>query len=395
MKKYPFLLVIAIALSALGGLYAQCLTDGITFTSQAQIDGFSTAYPSCTEIGGDVEITGAGINSLAGLAGVTAVGGDLLIHTNFILTGLEGLEALETVGGSLMLWSNDALISMSGLNALTTIGGDFAIGANLNTCFCPLGNAALASLEGLEQLSSIGGGLYILKNPVLTTFSGLNNLIAVGGDLSIADNTTLVSLTGLEGLQSVWGHVSVGVPSLELPHGNPALASLDGLENLTLIGESLSIIHNQSLTDITALHHAISIGPGLTITENAQLSECAAQAVCDYLTIPAAPTDISDNGPGCTSREEVEEACQAVSVDDWAFGDAIQLFPNPTSGIIQIEAPDNAEWEVSLREAMGRMIIQPRQMINGEIDLSSVPAGLYFLEMNDGQRSVAKLIIKQ
>ncbi|MFZ2897664.1 MAG: T9SS type A sorting domain-containing protein [Saprospiraceae bacterium] len=43
---------------------------------------------------------------------------------------------------------------------------------------------------------------------------------------------------------------------------------------------------------------------------------------------------------------------------------------------------DNAEWEVSV-------------LSNGEIDLSAVPAGLYFLELTDGKRSITKRIIRQ
>lgn len=359
----PGLLLTALALSA-----QPCLPEGIAFTSQAQIDGFPTAYPGCTEIGGDVEITGADIVSLAGLASITSVGGDLLIYTN------------------------DALTSLAGLGSLTAIGGDLAIGANLNACFCPLGNATLASLEGLEQLTSIGGGLYVYKNPMLTTFTGLDNLASIGGDLSIADNTSLVSLTGLEGLHSVWGHVSIGVPSLELPHGNPALASLTGLENLSLIGESLSIIHNESLADITALHHPISIGPGLTITENAQLSECAVQAVCDYLTIPAAPTDISDNGSGCATREEVEAACTVDARESGRPLNTLLVFPNPASGAFEVQG---AGGMLYLRNGMGALLQQTLLEGNTKIDVSGLPAGVYWVEVRSGEgKSVVKVVIQ-
>lgn len=359
----PGFLLTAMVLSA-----QPCLPDGIIFNSQAQIDGFPSAYPGCTEIGGDVEISGADITSLAGLAGITAVGGDLLIYNNDVLTNL------------------------SGLGALTAIGGDLAIGANLNACFCPLGNATLASLEGLEQLTSIGGGLYVYKNPLLTTFTGLNNLTSIGGDLSIADNTTLVSLTGLEGLQSVWGHVSIGVPSLELPHGNPALASLSGLENLTLIGESLSIIHNQSLTDITALHHAISIGPGLTITENAQLAECSVQAVCDYLTIPAAPTDISDNGSGCATREEVEAACTVDARESGLPQNTLVVFPNPASGAFEVRG---AEGMLFLHNSRGTILHQTPLEGGTKVDVSGLPTGVYWVEVRSGEgKRLVKVVIQ-
>ncbi len=43
-----------------------CLPEGITFTTQAQIDNFQTSHPNCTEIEGYVTIFGDDINNLQG-----------------------------------------------------------------------------------------------------------------------------------------------------------------------------------------------------------------------------------------------------------------------------------------------------------------------------------------
>ena len=44
-----------------------CLPEGITFTTQAQIDSFQINHPGCTEIEGNVEIKGDNITNLSGL----------------------------------------------------------------------------------------------------------------------------------------------------------------------------------------------------------------------------------------------------------------------------------------------------------------------------------------
>ena len=44
-----------------------CLPEGIIFTTQAEIDNFQTSYPGCTEIEGDVTISGDDINNFIGL----------------------------------------------------------------------------------------------------------------------------------------------------------------------------------------------------------------------------------------------------------------------------------------------------------------------------------------
>ena len=103
-----------------------CLPEGITFTTQEQIDDFQSNYPGCTEIEGSVEITNDGlseITSLAGLSVLTSIGGFLNIH-NTSLTSLIGLEGLTSIGGFLALRYNNLLITIQGLGNLNQVDGN-------------------------------------------------------------------------------------------------------------------------------------------------------------------------------------------------------------------------------------------------------------------------------
>ena len=71
-----------------------CLPEGITFTTQAQINSFQTIYPDCTEIVGDVLIIGWSITNLDGLNVLTSIGGNLLIG----ITSINGMGWLECNG---------------------------------------------------------------------------------------------------------------------------------------------------------------------------------------------------------------------------------------------------------------------------------------------------------
>lgn len=51
-----------------------CLPDGITFSTQEQIDNFQINYPGCTEIEGGVIIEGDGITNLDGLNVINSIG---------------------------------------------------------------------------------------------------------------------------------------------------------------------------------------------------------------------------------------------------------------------------------------------------------------------------------
>ena len=73
-------LLIALTLSTQTNLFSQCLPDGITFSTQEQIDSFQTDYPGCTEILGDVTIEGDDISNLSGLNVIVKINGILYHH---------------------------------------------------------------------------------------------------------------------------------------------------------------------------------------------------------------------------------------------------------------------------------------------------------------------------
>jgi hypothetical protein len=56
MRNLIFTMALAFIIQA--ALFSQCLPEGITFTTQEQIDNFQTNYPGYTEIEGDVNLCG-------------------------------------------------------------------------------------------------------------------------------------------------------------------------------------------------------------------------------------------------------------------------------------------------------------------------------------------------
>jgi len=100
MKKFYLLLIALFAFNVASS--QSCLPEGITFSTQAQIDNFHTNYPNCTQIEGSAVIwsSGTGINNLLGLNGLTSIGGNLIINNNNFLTNLSGLNSLTSIGGA-------------------------------------------------------------------------------------------------------------------------------------------------------------------------------------------------------------------------------------------------------------------------------------------------------
>ena len=314
-----------------------------------------TGLGGLTSIGGYLEIQGNGaLSDLSGLGGLTFIPGDLSISANAIMTSFTGLENLTSIAGDLNIgysnsgYGNPSLVTLSGLDNLTSLGGYLGI----------FDNTSLTSLSGLDNLTSLGGYLSISGNNSLTSLSGLDNLTSLGGYLEIFDNTSLTSLSGLEELTSIGGHLMI--------KNNVALTSLSGLEGLASNGGGLLILNNDALTSLSGLESLASIGGNLEITGNADLvsltglenlttiagdlyigysvswglnyslitlsgldniaegtienieilynpflAECNIQSICDYLSSPNGTVTISNNAPGCNSRQQVEEACES------------------------------------------------------------------------------------
>jgi hypothetical protein len=339
-------------------IHAQCLQNGITFSTQTEINDFQTNYPGCHYVLGDVTIEEVSSGSI---------------------TDLSGLSVLDTIGGSLVVNSNSALVSLNGLNSLTKVFGDLKIidNDNINTLF------------GLGNVSEVGINLIIENNMSLSSLSGLGNLTEIGGSFVLTDCSSLSDLDGIENLASIEGFLVI--------KSNANLSTLTGLGGATEIAGGLTVEDNDMLTELTGLHN---IDPqtitNLTIKDNAMLSMCEVESVCGYLAGDDS-ADISDNATGCNSVSEVKTACTAVSIDDLMLNKkrTITVFPNPTTGIFRIDVEDLQGCRLSILNTTGTLV-QEIQFLNSEqVDLTGLSNGLYFLELRNSDKrlvGVAKII---
>jgi hypothetical protein len=359
MKKI-FLNIITVAFCCLNTFSQGCLPDGITFTTQAQVDSFQINYPGCTEIEGDVLINGVwNIYNLNGLAALTAIGGALDVNNSHLLTDFAGLDNLTSIGGGLSLYVNLGLTSLTGLENLDSIGGQLFIS----------GNYALTNLAGLEELIYVGGNFTINGSYALSNLSGLNNLTSIGGSLEFNSNSILSSMSGLESLASIGGYLSVNF--------NSGLKNLDGLDNI-----ASGSVNN------------------LMITYNDSLSDCAVESICNYLASPGGSVEIHDNAPGCNSPYDVEAACQ-VGFENIASNYKFSIYPNPSNGQFTFEfsLQQQAAVKLVLLNSLGQEVatladgLYPAGIQRISWDSGNTPAGIYYLQLNSGAISDTQRLI--
>ena len=317
------ILVFIVAFVFSTSLFSQpCYPDGITFSTQTEIDDFHLLNPDCSEIEGDLTISGDDITNVDSLLSVTSIGGDLSIRYNTDLSSLEGLSNLNQLGGNLILRNNYSLTSFTGLEGINEVFGN--CGVAYNTPF-------LTNLSGLDGIKIIHGNLRINDNYYLINVSGLDSLTTIGGYLQFNLNDRLESLNGLEALHSIGQNCII--------NENNCLKNIDALSSLTSIQGELAIVENDSLLSISGIENinAESI-TDLYIYYNPQLPECDVQSICDYLASPNGTTDIYSNASGCNSQEEVETACLIINVPEVSSPGQLHLYPNPASDVVTIKS---------------------------------------------------------
>ncbi len=445
-----------------------CVQGAITFTTQEEINTFSSEYPGCTIIEGNVFIETdayfSNLTNLEGLSQIEEIQGDLVINDNPLLFSLQGLHNLKRIGGNLKLWFNENIGNLQGIEDLQVIKGNLELRntsistisnlsnldslGGLQIVFNPLitnlegfpaidslsgdfilqstpelsdisalntikkiegdiyiSESNLTNLEVLQDLSYVGGKLEIRGNPFLSSLADFTQLDSIGGSLIFSSNN-LQSLDGLDSLQSIGGDLIISYEEIEDFQSFQNLKSLGGFLTIGGIGKVKTLEDFSNLTKINGiifislmdslqtLHGLDNIDAStidtILIINNFQLSECNVQSICDYLEINNGAGVIANNLTGCTSTEEVLNACiTSVSSED-VTSSKPSLFPNPASQQLFIKdlAPTNSNLLINIHTIDGKRVFQ-QSFLKGttevRINLSHFSKGLYVVRVYQGE----------
>jgi len=172
---------------------------------------------------------------------------------------------------------------------------------------------------------------------------------------------------------------------------------------VTSIGGRLRIESNSALTSLEGLDNIDEASiTELYLLGNMSLSTCEVQSVCDYLVSPGGTIEIYDNATGCNSPEEVQEACDAVSINELPSTDRFTISPNPieSTTIIKYNLSHNSPVFLKIFDVSGREI---KPLVNeaqnqGEqsvvFNTFRLKPGIYFTVLKTNEGIQTRKIIK-
>ena len=264
----------------------QVCTGDVTLSSQAEVDAFN-----CTELIGNLTISG----------------GDI--------TNLDKLSSLRKVSGVLRIENNPDLITVDGLLALASVGENLPPGnppsSEATTALLIVNNGSLVHCDGLSSLHSIKGGLRIDDNINLVSLNGFQNLVTIGW-IDVSDNSKLREISGFSSVVKIADRPDI--PGRLTIRQNDMLSVLHGFSALTTAGD-IRIVNNNRLSILDGFSSLTKIYGYLELSGNGSLSDIATfknlTTIAGFSTfIPKSGLIISNNSslrsfPGLASLEIV------------------------------------------------------------------------------------------
>ena len=74
----------------------------------------------------------------------------------------------------------------------------------------------------------------------------------------------------------------------------------------------------------------------------------------------------------------------------------IKIYPNPTTGILNINQGCNQEISITILDNLGRVVLQQQSSdVISSLNINHLSAGIYYIAINNGKELVTQKVVKQ
>lgn len=320
-----------------------------------------------------------------------------------------GTNALDSIGLRLIIEGNNRLKNLKGLENLRGVAWEFAIHGD-----------SLTTLSSFDKLNGVGSTLAIFGNPGLKDLGGIMNIdsicwLSASANINGYRRFLLTQANGLNG--------AISFPNLRfLPKENPtylilnylnldslSFSKIDNINFLSVnqnpllksmempqyinqnIGQPIGAIlirNNDSFLSLDLVNKLSVIKDSMVVRYNPQLTDC--EAICHLLDkgVPAWKFNLAGNAFPCNSVAEIEQViCDTLLLVRQPNGQkpaaSLLFFPNPSADFIHFEVlPEHLPLTLLLINGQGQTVeqIQIETPVNS-LNISHLQPGPWWIQV--------------
>ena len=236
-----------------------------------------------------------------------------------------------------------------------------------------LNNTALQSISHFSEINDSSDRISIVivqLNPALTSLEGLEDITFF--NIMLEDNQALTSLYGVHNSDTL------GTVSIENCNQLTSLASFDNISYLA----GVILIENDGLTSLDGVESVDDLSSIIRVKDNPNLTDFCALNNIDTTTLSI--YDVQQNAYNPTLQDLLDGNCSPnVSIEEHTSNAQIHLTPNPTHGVFNINFESVDTRAIHIINQLGQIVYQQNNITspNHSIQLD-VPHGVYTVRIH-------------
>jgi|GEM_PF-1339200 len=226
-------------------------------------------------------------------------------------------------------------------------------------------------------------------------------IVNLGNDTSYCTGSTFSLLLNVQNIGStyVWGNGSI-TPTVT--------ATQAGLYSVT-VTDAHGCTNRDSLLVSEAALPNIDLGNDVWVSGNSHVLNAGGGFV-NYLWLPGNHTSQQitvnqsgnyivsvTNAEGCKASDTISVTIGAASIDEAYTDYAVHIFPNPSTGIFQLNLTESGTFRMDVISHAGQLVfsksVTPTAETSSQIDLSHLPNGTYHLRLSGAKYVNSQKII--
>ena len=363
-------------LFTIGNLYYQINADSLSVTLVGPVDA--------TQVAGEISIPTTIIYNGKDYP-VTRIG-----KNAFISAG--GLTGSLTIPNTVISIGENAFLACSGLTELH-------LGNSLDT----IGPAAFYGCKGFTGSLTIPNSVRVIETAAFYGCTGFNGALTIGNSLTRIEDAAFYKCRGFSSLNLSDAVTSIGTSafwgcfgftgSLTIPNSvtviEPnAFHNCSGFTGTLTLGNALESIGGMAFWNCSGFTEVISLA---TVPPTFSFEDVFAGFSCTTLTVPCGCIAAYESSEWHDYFPTIIDDCNPVPELDEQM---TTVYPNPTSGTIQIEA-ENIE-AISIYNMLGEKLFEASTNGNGfDYDFSPHDFGIYLVRIQTEKGIVTKRVVVQ